>query len=129
MAGFNRVNGSDHYVAGTVYATQQHKAFKIAVKTLSDAVDLRVLSGGVIAEAGDAAYVECALEKIIRELNPAMYFAPADASGVVCVVMDGHAVNAESLQTRIRNVLKGQGGNADYGQTTLVSQATSLTAA
>lgn len=125
MVGFARVNGSDHYVAGTVYATQQHKAFKIAVKTLTDAVDLRVTDGK---------YVECTLEKIIRELNPAMYFTPADASGVICVVLDGHAVSAESLQIRIRNVLKGAAllpdGSQDmnFGQGTIVTQATSLIA-
>lgn len=95
MATFERVNGFDLYEQGTVYAVSQQKAFLIDAKASLAAED-------------DAANE--AMEAIIREVQPLMYYSKASAS-TITVIVDGHGVTAESLQARIRNLGSKVGGN------------------
>jgi hypothetical protein len=80
---------------GTLESVAQLQAFIITVKNDSDtAVDLR---------ANDGAYGSL-YDLILREVQPLMAFAPNDATGVIRVIVDGHAVDAATLQLRIRNI-------------------------
>jgi hypothetical protein len=50
-----------------------------------------------------------------------MYYVPSDSSGLIHVIVDGHAVDATSLQERVVNVVIGQGsyGTAATNDTTV----------
>jgi hypothetical protein len=84
MSATTRVNGTQAAVA-TLYSVAQLKAFLI------DA------GGDISAKTG----VDSAIEALIREVQPLMYLIPNAASGLVHVIVDGHAVDAASLQARI----------------------------
>lgn len=121
MAEYARVNGFGNYTTGTVRSVVQLKAFVIAVQDASSgAVDLRSLDDGA----------DEAMEAIIREVQPLMYYAPSDNSGLIHVIVDGHAVDATTLQIRVRRIAAGLGlgGTADTNDTT-VTEASSLTIA
>lgn len=113
-------NGGTNAV-GTLEAVAQHKAFLITIKDDSNtAIDLR---------ANDAAYGS-AYDLILREIQPLMAFAPDGATGVIHVIMDGHGVDAASLQARLRAVVVGAGlGSAVADNDTSVALGTSITVA
>ena len=68
------------------------------------------------------------MEAIIREVQPLMYYSAGTAQ-TITVIVDGHAVNAATLQARIRNMGASVGPNGfDLSAATVVA-ATSLTAA
>lgn len=112
---FTPVNGGDNAV-GTLEAVAQHKAFVITVRSTSDssntAVDLR---------ANDAAHGSL-YDLILRELQPLMAFAVDAGTGVIHVIMDGHAVDAASIATRLANF-------DGVGTDTAVTLGTSITVA
>jgi hypothetical protein len=89
MSTTTRYNGSfGNYAQGTIRTTVQLKAFIIdAGATLAD------------QDADSAGEVDQALEAIIREIQPLMYYSATDK---VHVIVDGHAVDADTLQARIR---------------------------
>lgn len=80
---------------GTLESVVQLKAFIVTVKDDSNtAVDLR---------ANDALYGSL-YDLILREVQPLMAYAPNDNSGVIHIIVDGHAVDAATLQTRVRQI-------------------------
>ena len=116
MATYTRVNGAGFTSVGTLYATQQHKAFVITCRSTSNgsntAIDLR----------SDDGTVEGKIEQIVRELNPAMYFAADAATGVIHVIMDGHNVDADAIAARLERI-------SGFGTDTSVVLGTSITVA
>ena len=87
MSATTRVNGSG-FTHGTLYSVMQLKAFVIDA-----GADLTNASG----------VLDGALEQLVREVQPLMYFSTG-TSGVVHVIVDGHAVDAATLQARIRAI-------------------------
>jgi len=118
MASVTRVSGLRNTV-GTLYADNCN-LFLIIVKIANGtAVDL---------QAEDDAIDEV-VELIVKELNPAAFFVPADSSGKIHVVMDKSVNDAAELQVRIRNMGTSLGNNNVDVSGTTVSVPTSLTLA
>jgi hypothetical protein len=117
---FTPVNGGSKTV-GTLESYAQLKAFVIAIKDDSNtAIDLR---------ANDGAYGSD-YDLIIREIQPLMVSAPNDNTGVIHVIVDGHAVDAASLQERLRALVVGLGlGTTVAGNDTTVTLGTSFVVA
>jgi hypothetical protein len=92
MSATTRVNGSfGNYTTGTLFSVYQMKAFVI------DA------GGDLQGQDADAAgEVDQAVEAVIREVQPLMYFTPSAGDGIIHVIVDGHAIDATTLQARIR---------------------------
>jgi hypothetical protein len=107
--------------AGTLYSTMQLKAFVITIKDDSNtAVDLRNYDGAYGSE----------LDLLIRELAPMMSFTANAGTGVIHVIMDGHAVTAASLQVRVRHLVVALGlGTAVADNDSTVVEGTSFTVA
>lgn len=84
MAGVARVNGLGHAHA-TLYSTAQLAAFLID-------------AGADLSGQGG---IGGAIEALAQEVSP-MMFDSEGANGEVHVIMDGHAVDADGLQLRIR---------------------------
>ena len=121
-----RVHGTDTTV-GTLYSPNCN-AFLITVKIANGtAVDLQTQDGvdsdGAGADAGGADQV---LEMIVKEINPLAWFAPADSSGKIHVIMDKSVNDATELRTRIRNMSP---VNSIVVTGTTVTAATSITIA
>jgi hypothetical protein len=87
MSATTRVNGFAQYTTGTLRSVAQLKAFIID-------------AGGDLQAEDDGA--DEAVEAIIREVQPLMYSVPSASSGIIHVIVDGHAVDATTLQARIR---------------------------
>ena len=88
MAGITKVNGIGHAHA-TLYSTMQLKAFVID-------------AGASLASQGG---IGGAIEALAQELGGGvLLFQSVGTSGLVHVVMDGHAQAAASLQSRIQNM-------------------------
>jgi hydroxymethylpyrimidine pyrophosphatase-like HAD family hydrolase len=93
MGSLTRVNGLAVTV-GTLYNLNVN-AFLITVKNAAaSAIDLR---------AEDDA-VDEAVEQIIKELNPLMFFVTNSSAGTIHVIMDQSINSASELQTRIRRI-------------------------
>ena len=117
MAGVTRVTGLGVTV-GTLYS-HNVKGYLITVQVAGNTdVDLR---------AEDDAVDEAA-EMIIKEINPLMYFLKNDASGEICIIMDGNS-SAADIQARIRALGTAVGPNNIDVTGTDVTLATSLTTA
>lgn len=86
MAGQTKVNGIGH-AHGTLYSTLQLKAFVI------DAGASLAAQGGIGG----------AIEALAQNVAPLM-MQSVSTSGLVHVVVDGHAVDAAGLQARIREM-------------------------
>jgi hypothetical protein len=110
MSATTRVNGSGQFLQGTIYSVVQLKAFLID-------------AGADISAQDDG--VDEAMEQVIREVQPLMYYSTG-SDGTITVVVDGHAVDADTLQARIRNMDTGSGYRFNAAT---VTAATSLTAA
>lgn len=92
-AGLTSTGGNN--TVGTLESVVQLAMYKITVKDDSDtAVDLRAADG-----AHGSTY-----DLILREVAPLMAWAPNDNTGVIHVVVDGHAQSAATLQARIRQI-------------------------
>lgn len=86
MAGITRTNGIGH-AHGTLYSTLQLKAFVID-------------AGATLAAQGG---IGGAIEALARELGSTLLlFQSVSTSGLVHVVMDGHAVDAAGLEDRVQ---------------------------
>ena len=93
MGSFTRTNGLNCTVA-TLYNLNAN-AFLISVKNAgTSAIDLR---------AEDDA-VDEAVEQIIKELNPLMFFVTDSSAGTIHVIMDKSTSSAAELQIRIRRI-------------------------
>jgi hypothetical protein len=99
MSATTRVNGSGQFTTGALRSVAQLKAFIITLKDTSAAIDLQTLDDGV----------DELVEAVIREVQPLMYYAVTGSTGVIHVIVDGHAVDAASLLLRIKNVVIGAG--------------------
>jgi hypothetical protein len=104
MASTTRVNGSDQYTTGVLRTVVQLKAF--------------VIDAGADLQAQDDGIDE-AVEQVIREIQPLMYFVPSAGDGIIHVIVDGHAVDADTLQARIRNMDTGSGYRFNAASVTL----------
>ena len=113
---FTPVNGGDNAV-GTLESVAQLKAFVIGFDADSDGTD----DNPIDLRANDAAHGSL-YDLILRELQPLMAFAPDGATGVLHVIMDGHAVTAASIESRME-ALDG------VGTDTTVTEGTSITVA
>ena len=99
MAGQTRIFGLN-VTAGTLYS-HNVSGFKLTVQNNSNSnIDLR---------AEDDAIDE-AVEEIIDELNPLMYFVVNDNSGVIHIIMDKNHTAAD-IQQRVRNLGSAVGPN------------------
>jgi hypothetical protein len=118
MGAVTRVNGLACTV-GTLYALNA-KAYLITVKDAgASAIDLR---------AEDDA-VDEAVEYLVKELNPLMFFVTNSAAGTIHAVFDASVNSASELQTRIRNMGADVGGNSIDVTGTTVALASSITVA
>jgi hypothetical protein len=101
MAEVTRVNGQSLYATGTQRSVAQLATFVITVQDDSDtAIDLRT-QDGFNSVTGEP-HANQLVEAIIREVQPLVYNVPTADEGKIHVVVDGHAVDAASLQARIR---------------------------
>jgi len=117
MAVVTRVNGLACTV-GTLYSLNA-KAFLVTVKNAgASARDLR---------AEDDAVNE-AVEMIVKEVNPLMFFVTDSAAGTMHIITDV-SLSAADLQTRIRNLGTAVGPNSVDVTGTTVAAATSITIA
>lgn len=88
MAGITKVNGIGH-AHGTLYSTMQLKAFVID-------------AGATLASQGG---IGGAIEALAQEIGSALLmFQSVSTSGLVHVVVDGHALDAAGLEARIQNM-------------------------
>ena len=113
---FTPVNGGDNAV-GTLESVAQLKAFVIGFDADSDGTD----DNPIDLRANDGAHGSL-YDLILRELQPLMAHAPNDDTGVLHVIMDGHAVTAASIEARME-ALDG------VGTDTTVTEGTSITVA
>ena len=102
MAEFTRVNGQSQYATGTQRSVAQLATFVITVleDDGSTAIDLQT-QDGYNSVTGEP-HANQLVEAIIREVQPLMYNVPSANAGKIHIVVDGHAVDATSLQARIR---------------------------
>ena len=106
---------------GTLESTAQLQMFKITVKDDSD-------SAYDFSGAGADGVHGSNYDIILREIAPLMAFAPNGSTGVIHVVVDGHAQSAAGLQARLRSVVVGLGiGSAVAANDTTVEAAASFT--
>lgn len=84
MAAVTRVNGigSTH---GTAYSVAQLKAFEV------DCINSVAAKGGIGST----------IEAIVQTFQPLMYISSGTA-GKIAMIVDGHAVDAASMQVRLR---------------------------
>ena len=99
--GTTRVNGFDQFTAGTLRSVAQLKAIKISLQDASNtAIDCSALDDGSNE----------LVELIVREVQPLMYELAGDGStGIIHCIVDGHAVDADSLTSRVKNIVIGYG--------------------
>jgi hypothetical protein len=130
MATVTRVNGSSTQV-GTLFSPNCF-AYLITVKNTSNtAIDLQTED-----TYGGNAVIGGVIESIVDDLNPKAWFAPADNSGKIHVILDMNQSSASELQVRIRNIGKPAGSavtavgpnSVDISGTTVVA-ASSITIA
>ena len=97
----DRINGSTKFVANTLYSVANLQAFLVQVfeDDGSTPVVLTAQDGG----DGTTGISGQLVEAIIRECQPLMYMAaPSGDTNAIYLIVDGHAVDATSLQGRIR---------------------------
>jgi hypothetical protein len=101
MSATTRVNGSDFYTGGTLVSVYQLKAIKIELMDASSgAINCSTLDDGV----------DELVEAVVREVQPLMYqLAGTGSTGIIHAIIDGHAVDADTLTARVRNVVIGLG--------------------
>lgn len=123
MSATTRYNGDfGNFTQGTLYSVAQLKAFVITVKNAA------ATAQNLSAEDTDAAgEVDQVVPFIVKEVQPLMYqLASGGSSNVIHVIMDGHAVDATSLQARIQAM--GTVNSIDISGTT-VALGSSITVA
>lgn len=112
---FTPVNGGANAV-GTLESVAQLAAYVITVRSTSNSSNTAVDLRGVDAAHGSL------YDLILRELQPLMAFAADANTGVIHVIVDGHANTAASIAARLEQ-LNG------IGTDTAVTLGTSITVA
>ena len=120
MSATTRVNGFGQFTTGALRSVYQQKAIIVTIKDASDtAVDLQTLDDGA----------DEMVEAIVRELQPLMYYAVSAGTGVIHMIIDGHAVDADTLQLRVRHVAAGVLGHAAADNDSTVAVGTTFVVA
>ena len=120
MAIQTRVNGFGQFATGALVSVYQQKAIIVTIKDASNtAVDLQTLDDGA----------DEMVEAIVRELQPLMYYTPSAGNGIIHMIIDGHAVDADTLQLRVREVAAGVQGHAAAGNDSTVAVGTTFVVA
>ncbi len=120
MSATTRVNGFAQYTTGALRSVYQQKAIIVTIKDDSNtAVDLQSLDDGA----------DEMVEAIVRELQPLMYYTPSASSGIIHMIIDGHAVDADTLQLRVRHVAAGVQGHAAADNDSTVAVGTTFVVA
>ena len=120
MAIQTRVNGFGQFATGALVSVYQQKAIIVTIKDASNtAVDLQTLDDGA----------DEMVEAIVRELQPLMYYTPSAGNGIIHMIIDGHAVDADTLQLRVREVAAGIQGHAAAGNDSTVAVGTTFVVA
>lgn len=123
MATVTRVHGTyPNFTTGTLRSTSQLKGFIITVKDDSAAVALTAKDG----DATDGSEPDQLVELLIKELNPLMYEASTGSTGVIYVIMDGHANDADSIKARLVPIIVGDGNGTVAGNLTTVAVASNI---
>ena len=117
---FTPANGGTNAV-GTLESVAQLKSFVIGFDSDSDGTD----DAPIDLRAIDGSYGSF-YDLVLRELQPLMAFAPDGATGVLHVIMDGHAVDAASIKARLIAL---SDGTTTVGTDTSVTLGTSITVA
>ena len=124
MATVTRINGSKTGV-GTLYNNNCNLYLITVMDKDAAAINLQTEDS-----AGMDAIVYGVVEAIVDEISPLAYFAPADTSGHIYVVMDKALNDADSLKLRIRNLGYVVGVSAtSTGASVTVISGTTVTAA
>ena len=114
MATVTRVNGQTQFATGTQRSVAQLDSYVITVleDDGSTPIDLQA-QDGYNAVTGEP-HANQLVEAIIREVQPLMYNVPSANAGKIHVVVDGHAVDADTLQARIRNLGAANGDQRNF---------------
>ena len=131
-----RVNGSSTRVA-TLFNPNVNLYLITVQNGSNSAINLQLEDSYDGDGAGaDVALVDGVIESIVKEISPLAWFAKADTTGVIYVVMDKAINDATELRTRIRRIGLVAGGtttavgpNAVDISGTTVTAATSFTVA
>ena len=130
MSATTRVNGDyNNFAEGTLVSVYQQKAVLIEVKDVGgNAVSLA-------AQDTDAAgEVDQAVALIVKEIQPLMYILKGASHNEIHAIIDGHAIDAATLQARIRAMgttvgATGTGGVGVDVSGTVVTIGTAITVA
>ena len=118
MAATLRVNGDGFFTTGTLVSVYQQKLVKLVVKDDSDAaVDLRTLDDGI----------DKLVSLVVKEFQPLMYQTVDANTGIIYMVVDGHAIDADTLQLRLRHVVAGKLGHAPADNDSTATIGTAFT--
>lgn len=100
MSATTRVNGDfDKFTEGTLYSVYQQKAIAVSVKDAGGvAVDLSN------QDCDNAGEVDQAVAVIVKELQPLMYVLKGAAHNEIHAIVDGHAIDVDTLEARIQHL-------------------------
>jgi hypothetical protein len=125
MSATTRINGDyTAFTEGQLYSIYQQKAIAIAVK---DGAGNPV---SLAAEDSDAqGEVDQAVALIVKEIQPLMYILKGAAHNEIHAIIDGHAIDVDTLEARIQHLGTAVGaGPVDISGSTVVV-GTSITVA
>lgn len=121
MSATTRVNGDGFFAAGTLVSVYQQKAIVLVVKDNSNtAIDLRAVDGPGADEL---------VSLIVKEFQPLMYQVVNADTGIIYMIIDGHPVDATTLQLRLRHVVAGTLDVAEADNDSTVAVGTAITVA
>lgn len=97
MPEFTRVSGATFTKVDTLYSVYQTDAYVITPRSSSNG------DNTAVNLSADDGTVEGAVEQLVREISPLMYFADS-ATNTIHVVVDNHHHDADSLTRRVGHV-------------------------
>ena len=120
MSATTRVNGDGFFLESTLYSVYQLKAIKIVIKDDSNtAIDCSALDDGV----------DELVSLVVKEVQPLMYILKGTDHNEIHAIVDGHAIDATTLQLRVRDVVAGKQGHAAADNDSTVAVGTTITVA
>ena len=100
MSATTRINGDfEKFTEGTLYSLVQLKVIKIEVK---DAAGVAVSLAN--EDTDNVGEVDQAVAMIVKEIQPLMYVLQGAAHNEIHAVIDGHAIDAATLELRIQHL-------------------------